>query len=46
LEGGFTVTEVDTMLAASSLTVTERFEAKTHLKAAGLLPLGRPISAR
>jgi hypothetical protein len=44
--GQFDLVDLDAKLAASSLTVSERFEAKTHLRAVGLLPIGRPVSTR
>jgi hypothetical protein len=42
--GQYDVVELDQKLAA--LSVSERIEAKTHLRAAGLVPLGRPVSTR
>ena len=38
--------QVDALLAASPLSVSERMEAKARLRACGLLPIGKPVGVR
>jgi hypothetical protein len=45
-EGSYSIAEVDALLAAAPISLSDRMAVKNHLKDYGLLSLGRPVDTR